>query len=103
MAETRGQTTGYEIMTIKAYKHGYTGSLAPFGGEPKFSSQSTFSVGIFQWLPKKTGVGLKKSAVKYRVRGYVSNADAVYTRAKEICSRMDNETWVYNKKSEMVK
>ena len=49
----------------KAYKHGYAGSCAP--GQSQAFMNTTFSVGIFQWLPKSSGEGLKKSAVKFRI------------------------------------
>lgn len=90
-------------MKKEAYKHDYSGSFIPIDGHGRICSQETFSVGIFQWVPKSSGEGLKKTAVKYRVRGYVAQDKAVYKRAEEICSRMDNGTWVYNKKSEMVR
>ena len=90
-------------MKKEAYKHGYSGSCSPKDGHGVWDSQETFSVGIFQWIPKSSGTGLKKTAVKYRVKGRVEQYKAVYKRAEEICSRMDNLTWVYNKKSEMVR
>jgi len=75
-------------MRKEAYKHDYTGRCAPENyGNPRFG---TFSVGIFQWIPKASGKGLKKSAVKFRVKGSVTEATMVYWTAKNMCARMDN-------------
>ena len=82
----------------KAYKHDYSGSCAPthpYAG-------GSFSVGIFQWVPKASGKGLKKTAVKYRVKGFSSNPEPVYARAEEIC-RMFDEGKDLGKKSEFVR
>ena len=54
------------------------------------SLNNTFSVGIFKWLSKKTGHGLKKSKVLFRVKGYVSNPSLVYKTAIKICQEMAN-------------
>lgn len=68
-------------------KHDYSGSCAPGGAV--YSNQQTFSVGVFQWLPKANGKGLKKSAVKLRVRGYSSQPGKVYHYAETACDDMD--------------
>lgn len=80
----------------KVYKHDYSGNCAP--GQSGSSMNVMFSVGIFQWLPKSSGKGLKKSAVKFRIKGNVNNAENVYKRAKEFCKIMD-EGFVPEKKS----
>jgi hypothetical protein len=54
---------------------------------------STFSVGIFQWLPKTNGKGCRKSAVKVRIRGSVKDFGAVYTKAAEIVAALDAGTY----------
>lgn len=95
----------------KEFKHDFFGSE-----DPKLQSQQpeiyggskTFSIGIFLWLPKASGKGLKKSAVKYRVKGYTSNPKPVYKRAEEICEEFDEEfphipLWLGHRKSETVK
>ena len=69
-------------------KHDFDGSCAPFGREA-FFGQKTFSVGIFQWLRKSSGKGLKRGPVKVRVSGYVSDADKVYARARLIVGELD--------------
>jgi len=72
-------------------KHGYSGSCAPIGSE--YFGNNTFSVGIFEWLPKVGGKGLKKSAVKVRVKGPFSRAEYVYRKAKQVCSELDEGTY----------
>lgn len=72
------------------FKHDYSGSCGP-GSSFNMSAytQETFSVGIFQWLPKSSKNGLKKSSVKVRVSGKVSDPDKVYAKAEEICKQLD--------------
>jgi hypothetical protein len=50
----------------------------------------TFSAGVFQWLPKTSGKGLKKSN-KIRVNGYVADPDSVYAKAEELCRKFNAE------------
>lgn len=83
----------------EVYKHDFDGDYAPTQWH---SPGKTFSVGIFQWLPYASCKGLKRSAVKYRVRGLVSSPGPVYQRAREICKILD-KGWVMDKKSETVK
>jgi hypothetical protein len=72
----------------KVYKHDYSGSCAP-EKDTISAWNTTFSVGIFQWLPKSSGKGLKKSAVKFRIKGDSSDTEKVYKKAKEICRIMN--------------
>jgi hypothetical protein len=69
----------------EAGKHDYSGSCAP----GQAWSGNTFSVGIFQWVPKASGKGLKKTAVKVRVRGYSSDPKQVYRLAEIFCDMLD--------------
>ena len=78
-------------MPKELYKHDFSGAYAP-GGLSGFNN-NTFSVGIFQWVPKANGKGLKKSAVKVRVKGYVSQPEKVYEAAKRICAELDAGTY----------
>jgi hypothetical protein len=73
---------------MEAGKHDFDGSCAPLGKEA-FSGQKTFSVGIFQWLAKSRGKGLKRSAVKVRVGGLISDPEKVYARARMIVDELD--------------
>ena len=80
------------------YKHDYSGSCSP-GSIANHISQHTFSVGIFQWIPRASLSGLKKSAVKYRIRGNVSNPQEVYDKAEKKCDEFDKR-WVQLKQGE---
>jgi len=50
----------------------------------------TFSVEIFQWIPTTSGRELTKSKT-IRVMGYVSDPEAVYQKATELCHRLNND------------
>lgn len=80
-----------------ANKHGFDGSCAP-GSMAGWSGQVGFSVGVFQWLPKSGGKGLKKGSVKVRIKGYMHDADKVYEKAREVCAKLD-AGWVPERKS----
>jgi hypothetical protein len=54
----------------------------------------TFSLGVFQWIPKAGGKGVKRSAVVKRFRGSMTNPQdiqAVYRKADEFIEKMKNE------------
>ena len=76
----------------EAGKHDFTGACAP---SHAFASRSwiTFSVGVFQWLPKASGKGLKRGPVKVRVAGLVSDPEAVNAKAREIAAQLDAGTY----------
>jgi len=59
----------------------YDASFRPDGKE--YFNNRTFSVGIFQWIQKANGKGIKRSAVKKRIRGYSINPGDVYKRADD--------------------
>jgi len=81
-------------------KHWYSGECGPGSDYP---IGETFSVGIFKWVKKKSGMGLKKSAVIYRIKGSPSKPDRVYNRAQEVCMYMDIGVWIGPGKSETVR
>lgn len=68
-------------------RHDFSGSYAPGS---IMASQRTFSVGIFKWIARANGSGLKKSAVIHRVRGYVFDPDEVYGVAGNLCDYFDD-------------
>jgi hypothetical protein len=72
--------------------HGYSGACDP---ERSINTSffMTFSVGCFEIIPKKSGNGTKKSKVKVRVVGSISNTEAVYAKAREICDELDAGTY----------
>jgi len=79
------------IYKMEAGKHGFSGACRP-GTHNNWSGQHTFSVGIFEWVPKASG-GLKRSRVKVRVSGHTCNAEAVDRRAQEIVEALDTGTY----------
>lgn len=69
--------------------HGFAGQCAPsaYG----LGAHETFSVGIFQWVTKADGKGLKRGKVLMRVRGLATGdgRERVLRRAKDICRLLD--------------
>lgn len=51
----------------------------------------TFSLGIFQWLPRKRGNGVKRGRVVRRVRGYTSHAEKVFDTANAYVDKMNEK------------
>ena len=75
---------------MEAGKHGFSGACVPGSGWP---GQHTFSVGVYEWVPKASGKGCKKSAVKVRVSGPIDDYDRVYAKAAEITAAIDAGTY----------
>lgn len=67
--------------TAQLGKHGFNCACDPRNN----SLYTTFSIGIFQWVQASNG-GLKRSPAKVRVRGFASNADAVWEVARQIAA-----------------
>ena len=65
----------------KAYDWDFAGACSPASNGTYWSK--TFSVGIFQWVPKSSGKGLKRSKVVKRIRGNVAAPEEVYREARE--------------------
>lgn len=79
---------------MEAGKHDFEGSCAPgTDGVLKHSTQETFSLGIFQWVPKNSGKGCKRGAVKVRVKGPFHKPTDVYAKAGEIVAALDAGTY----------
>jgi Ni,Fe-hydrogenase III small subunit len=72
-------------------QHGYSGSCAPDTGCG--IGYSTFSVGIFEVVPTASGKGTKRGPVKVRVRGLMTNPQAVYDAAQRIVEQLDAGTY----------
>lgn len=73
--------------------HAFEGNCAP-GDTPKGPNTfSSFSLGIFEWVPKASGKGVKRGKVKVRVSGPMSNPRLVYARAREIVKQLDKGTY----------
>lgn len=86
-------------MNKEINKHDYIGECSP--KEDNGLWNKTFSVGCFQWLPMLSGKGLKKSPVKFRVKGLVSDVSKVYAEAEKVCRQLDNG-WIPSSKSKTV-
>lgn len=68
----------------KAGQWDYSGSCAPARHESGYHGMSTFTLGIFQWIPKSKK-GVKKANVQIRVVGKTSDPRIAYERADHIC------------------
>lgn len=69
------------------YQYDFDGSCMP--GKRTWNGE-TFSVGVFQWIPKSNGKGLKRSKVIKRFRGMVSNPQPVYDAAENLIAKLEN-------------
>ena len=78
----------------KLYQWDFSGSCAP--GNALGWYNHSFSVGIFQWIPKSSGEGLKKSAVIKRVKGLTSDPESVYAQARAICAEKNKKRERYS-------
>jgi hypothetical protein len=75
-----------------------TAGLWDFDGECKpeivavcASNQQTFSVSVFQWIPKSSGKGLKRSKAIKRITGSVNDFEKIYSKAELFCIDKDLE------------
>jgi hypothetical protein len=75
--------------------HQYNGAHAPVQGQIHWNT--TFSLGIFEWVPKVNGKECKKGKVKVRVRGLCNNAPGVFNVADRICKELDAGTYTGKK------
>lgn len=67
--------------------HDFEGFCAPWNATD--ATWDTFSVGVFEWVPRSGGGGTKRGKVKVRVKGSTSNSDMVVARAREIVTALD--------------
>ena len=74
-------------------KHYSDGSCAPKPGA-RYSTNQTFSMGIFQAVETANGRGIKRSAVKVRVKGSCSDPEKVYIKVREIIAALDTGFYV---------
>lgn len=63
--------------------HGFSGACLPRYG----SHFETFSVGVFEWVPRANGKGVKRGPVKVRVWG--KDERKIMARAREIAAELD--------------
>lgn len=71
------------------YEFDWDGSCAPnaYG----YTGCITFSVGVFQWIPKKNSAELKRSRSLKRIRGYSSQPEKVYDEANRLCAEWQKQ------------
>jgi len=72
----------------REYQWDYYGDCDPAHRKPH--GYETFSVGVFQWLPKSSGKGLKKGNVQSRVSGSVNSPQEVYDKAIANIQKMES-------------
>lgn len=73
-------------------KHYSDGSCAPRPGS-YYSTNQTFSMGIFQAVATANGKGIKRGPVKVRVKGPCSDPEKVYAKTREITIALDAGTY----------
>jgi hypothetical protein len=71
-------------------EHDFSGACEPGRAH---GVHQTFSLGVFQWVAKAGGKGLKKSSVKVRVSGSVYEAERVREAARKVCNELDAGTY----------
>ena len=76
-------------MEPKAGTHDYTESGICGPNSP----WETFSVGVFEWVPRGSGKGTKRSKAKVRVKGPTRTPEMVYAKAREIADSLDAGTY----------
>jgi hypothetical protein len=75
-------------------RHDFSGQCAPGPTQDKGAATGrSFSVGIFEVLPRASGKGTKRGPVKVRVKGPMSDPEAVFARARLICAQLDAGTY----------
>jgi hypothetical protein len=68
-------------------KHAFAGACEP--SMSRMYSQQTFSLGVFEWLPRTNGKGVKRGKVKVRVMGSVAFPEVVRAEASAIAVELD--------------
>ena len=72
-------------------KHEFAGQCSE--NQEEMKRWKTFSVGVFEVIPKKAGDGTKRGPVKVRVIGSTDNPELVYEEAKRIVRELDDGTY----------
>lgn len=72
--------------TPEAYKYDFDGACAPH--QPHYTGNcETFTLGVFQWLPKAGNKGLKRGRVFYRIKGFRGFASQAYETARAFVAK----------------
>jgi hypothetical protein len=83
-------------------KYGWQAQCAP--GVSHWSGRwDTFSVGIFQWIPKASGKGFKKAKSIVRVRGLTDNPQELWAKVQEVISQLNAGTYTGPKSINLAK
>lgn len=75
-------------MTATVGRHEFHGHFVPKEGRAGYG-QLTFSVGIYEWVLKADGKGVKRGKVKARIYGWCSDPELVYAEARRCCAVLD--------------
>ena len=73
----------------KAYVWDFDGSCAPSRAGASWMHWESFSLGIFQWVPKKGGRGVKRGKVIRRVKVRTANPDEAFEKARQIVAGLN--------------
>lgn len=73
----------------KAYEWDFDGSCAPKedGSDIRFHGQEKFTLGVFQWVPRASGKGLKRGKVVHRIKGDCNNPRSAYEAARAFVAK----------------
>jgi hypothetical protein len=74
----------------RPFEWDFYGDCAPDESRPGVGWK-TFTLGIFQWLPKASGKGLKRGKVIFRVKGTRDNPALAYSQARAFCAELNRE------------
>jgi hypothetical protein len=66
----------------------YDGSYAKQPGQ-RVHSWETFTVGVFQWVAKSSGRGVKRGKAVKRISGLCSDPKSVFARAEALCLELE--------------
>lgn len=76
----------------KPYRWDFGGACMPTEGyNPVVAKQKTFSLGIFQWMPKASGKGLKWSKTVKRIKGDFRSPEQAFSRAIARCKELNTQ------------
>jgi hypothetical protein len=81
--------------TAQPYEWDWDGAEIPskWINPPQFK---TFSVGVFQWIPKASANGLKRGKVVKRIKGLTANPEEVFQKARIECEERNKEAKITN-------
>jgi hypothetical protein len=77
----------------KPYEWEWDGSCAP--DRTQIFTHKTFSVGVFQWIPKSGKKRLKRSPVKCRIKGLSHDTEQVYEQVWAKCAKLNEQRLGY--------